>query len=505
MIAEAPPDDAPQDEIDYSSLPQLRKLQFRSKRDGQVYDYVAPSNKYELQRYLEQFCGLIIPDKAVCPTHCAPLDAAWAAYCAEESIIVIKASRGLGGKSSMLAGLSILEMVEGMNVAILGGSSQQSQRVHEVAKESWDHVYVSREAKTNKPNGWIRGPLRNFLSREPLTWKTITKLGNWMRALTASTRSARGPHPQRLRLDEVDEMDLVVFDASMGQTMKMKGRTFKPQTLISSTHQYPDGTFTEILKRAKMKGWPIFEWCYRENLTTNGGWLDPSEVDRKRNEVTQAMWDIEFELQEPSSEGRAFDTDAIRHVFSPKNGKVEDKVGKRYIFEKPKLNAKYAHGADWAKKKDYTVIVTIRYDCEPAMIVAYERIQRRPWPVMIARLDERIAMYGGRAAHDATGVGDVAHDYLEEDAAPVIMAGAARKELFTDWILAVEQKKVASPNVQSLRTEHEYCTSDDLYGSGRENHPPDSVVAAAMAWRVVLGKQYGKDKRPGRLMRPRTW
>ena len=37
--------------------------------------------------------------------------------------------------------------------------------------------------------------------------------------LTASQKSVRGPHPPSLLLDEIDEMDLEIFDAALGQPM----------------------------------------------------------------------------------------------------------------------------------------------------------------------------------------------------------------------------------------------------------------------------------------------
>jgi hypothetical protein len=40
----------------------------------------------------------------------------------------------------------------------------------------------------------------------------------------ASQASVRGPHPHRLRLDEVDEMALDIFDAAMGQTLEGRER-----------------------------------------------------------------------------------------------------------------------------------------------------------------------------------------------------------------------------------------------------------------------------------------
>ena len=86
----------------------------------------------------------------------------------------------------------------------------------------------------------------------------------------------RGPHPQRLRIDEVDEMLLAVLDAAHGQPMDRAG--VQAQTVISSTHQHPDGTMTTVLQRAAARGWPVYQWCYRDTLEPPG-WLTQAQVD----------------------------------------------------------------------------------------------------------------------------------------------------------------------------------------------------------------------------------
>ena len=69
------------------------------------------------------------------------------------------------------------------------------------------------------------------------------------------------------------------------------------QTVISSTHQHPDGTMTAVLQRAAARDWPVYEWCYRDTLEPHG-WLTQAQVDRKRAEVPEQTWLSEYDLQE---------------------------------------------------------------------------------------------------------------------------------------------------------------------------------------------------------------
>lgn len=288
-----------------------------------------------------------------------------------------------------------------------------------------------------------------------------------------------------------DETTIEILDAAMGQTMALGG--VPAQTVLSSTHHYANGTMTEIKKRAKDKGWPIYTWCFRETVEPHG-WLAVAEVKRKEQEVTTAMWLAEYELQEPSADGRAIDSAAVEAMFSgPEVTTVE---GQELELEPPVIatvgadgvtripGGQYATGADWAKSKDWTVIVTYRTDVKPMRVVAFLRIRRRPWPDMVAKFDARVKRYPGPAAHDATGIGDVIAGYMKSDAEGVTLVGRERSELFAGHIHSIEHHEVTSPRLDFMYAEHKYVTTDDLYGDG---HPPDSFVAAALAKRATRG------------------
>ena len=350
----------------------------------------------------------------------------------------------------------------GAYATILAGSGAQSRRVIEASTEAWNH------AKAPK----------HLLLDDPTKYQITLKNGGKTEALMASDGSVRGPHPQRLRLDEVDVMKLSIFDASLGQPMEKKG--IAAQTVMSSTHQHSNGTMTEALKRAAQNGWPVMEWCWRDTLEP-GGWLLQREVDRKRNEVPSAMWQVEYDLQEPSHEGLAFDREKLEEMFSAELGEGEGLEGEYLEFEAPHAASQYVTGVDWAKEKDWTVILTYKVGDLPWKLVAFERTGRKPWPLMVARLDERARKYKGQICHDATGIGNVVHDYLSVAAEGFVMGGRPRTDMFSEYIAAVERGEILAPRITFMYNGHKYCTNSDLYGTG---HPPDDVVAGALAWRM---------------------
>lgn len=399
---------------------------------------------------------------------------------------IVHNSRGLGGKSYLLATLALTEAVTlKADVNVLGGSGEQSANVLKYSRLFWEHEGAPRQL------------LKSDIQRETrLAW------GNVIKSLMASQTSVRGPHIPRLRLDEVDEMDLRIFDAAMGQPMSSDA--VPAQTVISSTHHNADGTFTEIKRRIPEKGWPpVYEWCYKETST---GWLSPAEVEAKRQDVTAAQWAVEFDLQEPSPESRAILPEAVAAMFRADLGQYAGGNGEYIEIEPPltgclacglvaefgdecpKCHSRdvepvaYATGADWARKVDHTVIPTARLDVHPARVVAFERCQRLPWPVMVGKFDARLARYGGRACHDATGLGDVVDGYLEHEARGFIMVGRARSSLLSEYISAVERGEIESPDITFMRNEHKYASVDDVY---RKGHLPDSISAMALLWRAA--------------------
>lgn len=437
------------------------------------YHFTLPiTTEAVLKQYVEAAYGVRIPNTQVCPHHSTPWRAFADAYFARHPVDVWVGSRGFSGKSFTLALLGLVEaQTLKIDVNLLGGSGEQAKRIHEYMAAFWNAPCAPRQ----------------LLLDSPLETKTRLHWGNTITALKASQASVRGPHPVRLLGDEVDTSDLDIIEAALGQTMSKHGVV--PHTVLSSTHHVPDGVMTEMLKRARTNGWGVHRFCWRETSNPVDGWLAPADVERKRLEVTARQFEVEYDLGEPSAEGRAIMTEAVDATFLRSLGEYEGKTGEYLEFELPVPGAIYATGADWARTQDFTIIDTIRADVKPARRVAWERRQRQPWPVMIERLNQRLARFPGRACHDGTGIGDVIHAWIVKDAERFIMRGQPRQQLFSSYIAALEARGCVSPYIATCDAEHRYVTTDDLEGEG---HPPDSVVAGAMAWRASgLAQQPG--------------
>jgi hypothetical protein len=212
--------------------------------------------------------------------------------------------------------------------------------------------------------------------------------------------------------------------------------------------------------------------------------------------MTDQMWKTEIELQEPSSEGLAINSAAVDAMFRADLGVSDGTAGREEEFEAPAKNGTYGTGADWGKRRDFSATATLREDVRPMRFVALYRDRRKPYHLMVPVLESRLKRYGGRACHDAHGVGDVIDELIDVPADVELEGftswqGQARASLFTEYISAIERGDIVCPRSEPWRVAHRYVTTDDLYGSG---HPPDEFIAGALAYRATRLK--GEPEKP---------
>lgn len=433
-----------------------------------------PRDDDELYHLVTALWGITIPRYSVCPDHDAPFDAFSNAFFAREPMALIHGSRGLAGKSRLMSVLGLTNgVVWGADTNILGGSLAQSNNVLESMAEAW------------------RSPTSpKYMIKESTQTKLELTNEAKIRPLTASQRTVRGPHPPRLLLDEIDEMDLPILDAALGQPMPQKnwlGVTIPAQTTMGSTWQYADGTFTTVRKRFVDNNLPIFTWCYRESANPHDGWLSPEFIEQKKREIPREMWRVEYELGEPSIGNRAFDTPSVERMFDedpPEPLKVARDY-EEYCIEQYRIDRDYVVAADWAKQQDYTVITVWDVTYLPIRMVYYLRFNRQPYPVMIGAFNKLQQRYFADGIHDATGLGGVVADLIEGTARNFLMTGRQRDDMLTEYVSAVENDRVKAARINSIYSAHKYCTVEDLYSRGQDFHLPDEVCSAALAWKMV--------------------
>lgn len=434
-----------------------------------------PKNDDELYQLTQSLWGVTIPRGKHCPHHQAPFEAFSTAFFAKEPQVLVRGSRGLSGKTAMMSALGLTQaVVLGADNNIVGGSEQQALNALAHMKKYWDYQ--------GSPT---------FMVRNNQTQRMVLHNNAVIQPLTASEKSVRGPHPARLLLDEIDEMDESILESAKGQPMPQDnwlGIKIPQQTTMVSTLQYADGTMMKEMQRFEDEGLPVLEWCYLDTMYAKDGWLSEEFVEQKKREVSKERWRVEYELGEPSIGNRAIDSEAVEAMFSLPcpEPKALTKEYEEYVYEEPRSDSDYVIAADWAQAVDYTVI-TVWNVSHPDHIecVYYIRMNRRPYPFMVGKFNDLMKKYYAAGIHDATGLGRVVADLIDGRVRNFVMAGRDRANMLSDFVSAVERGKVKAPRIPSFYKEILYASVEDLYSTGKEFHLPDSFCSAALAWKLV--------------------
>lgn len=214
---------------------------------------VRPVTKNDLRNYVKVFLGIDVPDQNVCDGHSSPMDYLWHSYSSDFSFgpagvnsdCVVWANRG-GSKTVLGAVATLLDCIfkPGCQVRILGGSIEQSSRMYDYLTD-----FVCR--------GF--GPAAN---KNILKDKCSFKNGSSAQMLTQSSRSVRGIHVHKLRCDEIELFDEMVFEAAKFTTRSTNG-IIAGMEVISTMHR-PYGLMQNIVKESRENKTPVFKWCMWE-------------------------------------------------------------------------------------------------------------------------------------------------------------------------------------------------------------------------------------------------
>jgi len=133
---------------------------------------------------------------------------------------------------------------------ILGGSKDQSLLSYEAMKTFRDET----------------DPLNSRLIRDIMQTKAEFLNKSKVSILTASITAVRGPHPQALLLDEVDEIDEEVYQAALSQPTSKYGH--KAALGMFSTNHNVMGQMDRALANAKSHKHNIYKYCIWECLAS---------------------------------------------------------------------------------------------------------------------------------------------------------------------------------------------------------------------------------------------
>jgi hypothetical protein len=154
---------------------------------------------------------------------------------------------------------------------------------------------------------------------------------------------------------------------------------------------------------------------------------------------------------------------------------------------------RYCHGWDLARKRTFTVGVTLDITSKPYQVVALERFQRE-WKDVYTAIRTRQKEYKGEVIIDSTGLGDVVLSELS-DIKPQGFnfgerGGKAKSELIANLETMHALGRVAYPHIEQVEDDGELWTLQDELRNfcWDKNTECDAVMALALAlWLVREG------------------
>lgn len=290
---------------------------------------VRPKTPNQLRQWLRLVLDIDVPVAALIPGHTPPFDYLCHTFFEEGQSrdCVVWAARG-AGKTFYAAVATLLDMLfkPGIDVRVLGGSLEQSRRMHE-------HLRRLLEPPA----------LRDLVSGRPAAHRLRLCNGSSCEVLAQSHTSVRGARPQKLRCDEVELFDPDVWRAAQLVTRSKRCGDVVAHGCVEalSTWHIPGGLMSEIVGSAsasqhdttgklarRLFRWgvvDVLETCPRERVCDScslwpecegrareaSGHFRIDDAVAMKTRSDSATWDAEMLCKRPSR------SDAVFPEFDP--------------------------------------------------------------------------------------------------------------------------------------------------------------------------------------------
>lgn len=193
----------------------------------------APATKDELHSWIKRHLGYDVPRIAVCPDHCAPLDALWELWSEEVRAMVLIAGRGCGKSHLAATWLKLNAKFRPLCECVaVGAIREQAQRIYESLR-----ALIRKDGEVD------------VVERHPEIVESIQKRTRWrngseVSVITGSISGVNGPHPQKVVFDEAELAEPGVYEESRAMAVSKDG--IRAQDLTTSTRKYAHGRMQKL-------------------------------------------------------------------------------------------------------------------------------------------------------------------------------------------------------------------------------------------------------------------
>jgi len=215
-----------------------------------------PATVAALRDVARLFAGLVVPDRPIIESHAAPLE--YLAHAFFEGRVpgrdpapadcVVWAARG-AGKTMLGALATALDLIfkPGIEIRVLGGSLDQSKRMHRYLRQIFE-----------------RGPapLAALLKGQITDHRLRLRSGSEVEVLAQSQTSVRGTRVQKLRCDEVDLFRPDILEAAQLTTRSRRCGNLDVRGTVEclSTMTIPHGVMARLVGEARSGQRTLLRW-----------------------------------------------------------------------------------------------------------------------------------------------------------------------------------------------------------------------------------------------------
>lgn len=220
-----------------------------------------PKTDDQLDEFIQAAYGLRLPRKVVTPGHRTPFEFV-ADLFFERTKNALGFANRTGGKTYGVALLNHLDMTfkPGCEIASAGAVRDQAEKCYRYLQEHLERPWFKKLRER------FQKIKRKDLVESSIRSMTKFNNGSILEIITATEKGLRGPHPQKSRIDEVDEIEWELLQT--GLSMSHSTDDILGQNVFTSTRQKMHGSMQRMLDEAVARGIEIYEWNIWETLQT---------------------------------------------------------------------------------------------------------------------------------------------------------------------------------------------------------------------------------------------
>lgn len=256
-------------------------------------------------------------------------------------------------------------------------------------------------------------------------------------------------------LDEAAKMSKEVYDSAYTTTTRTAGKFALISTPLGKNYFYHMAMECKESMEWHLKRGKVPPKLFITAPTSANPYIPKERIEEARRFMTDRLF-RQFYLAEFMDESTTF-VNYRNCIFGQP---LEFMSDREYWFDPDIAKKKVVIGADWGKKKDYTVFHAIDYTANPPRVVGFLRFNGMAYTSAVVELMRFAKMFKEVSViyHDATGLGDVINDLMVDfpyPFEPIVFTNASKAHMVNLLALSFEQGKILIPNYRTLLSELE--------------------------------------------------